>query len=152
MNGDKIHIHYDDGEREHTTIRVVRVLRGPADHPWREGDRVLALWPPEPFLYPAVIKRIEDEALMHVDYDDGDRAVLTPDVIFPIELRAGQPVFARRNRRVKQYHPGVITQVSGEELHVRYDEGGEEWIAISFVRLLPPALEEEYLKSRGAGR
>jgi hypothetical protein len=138
-DGERLSIKYDDGKQEDTTIGFVRVLRGPIHNPWRVGQRVLAQWPPEQFFYPAVVHAVESE-LVHVHYDDGDQARLTPDAVLPLRLEVGDHVYARRHQ-ASLYLPAVIQTKKGDQLLLRYDDDGDsEWSLIRMVRVLPGEL------------
>lgn len=133
VSGDKLVVHYDDGAKETTTIGMVRVIRD-EDIPWKPGDRVLANWEPEPFFYPATVRGVED-GFIAVDYDDGDRAELLSVQVMPLDLREGDPVFARKDDRM--YYPGQISRMKGEKILVAFEDGGEEWTTVRVVRVLP---------------
>lgn len=117
IEGDDIRIRYDDGRSEKTTIRVVRVLRGDLDHPWRRGDRVFAFWPPSKLLYfPGVIRNISEEIFCEIAFDDGDRGVATPDQLFPIDLREGDLIFFRSGQG---FEAADLEEIQGERLTLR---------------------------------
>ena len=135
-SAEKVSVHYDDGERETIGVDLIRVIR-PEDVPWKEGDRVLANWMPEPFFYPAVVTEVSADGFVSVDYDDGDSAELMPGQVLPLNLRKGDRVFAKR-KPGKMYMPATIVTLSGAELKVRYeDDGFEEKTSVKVLRVLP---------------
>jgi predicted Zn finger-like uncharacterized protein len=132
--GEKVLVHYDDGEKETTTLSMVRVIRE-EDIPWQVGDRVVANWPPEPFFYPATITKI-DSGFISVDYDDGAHADLVLAQVLPLDIGVGDVVYARW-KGGPAYYPGRIKEMTGDRIHVAYDDGEEEWTTIKMVRVLP---------------
>jgi hypothetical protein len=107
----------------------------PASDDWQEGDRVLAPWEPT-FLYPGRIKQIVlddargDQALIH--FDDGGEGWVFLYSLFQLEIQPGQHVLVRRRGGVQFFHAAVV-DADGEEVHVRYDDGSEEWTTIVFL-------------------
>jgi hypothetical protein len=141
--GEKVSVHYDDGEKEIVHVNLIRVIR-PEDIPWNVGDRVLANWMPEPFFYPAVISNISGDGFIAVDYDDGESAELQPGQVLPLELEEGGLVFARR-KQGPAYLPAKLLQIDGDDLKVRYEQDGTvERTMVRYVRVLPPARNEAF--------
>jgi hypothetical protein len=134
-DGEKIHIRYDDGDQETTTLSLVRVRRGAGANPWRVGQRVLAQWGPEPFYYPGVVGAVNGDVIS-IQYDDGDRAAVMPEQVLPLRLDVGDRVYARWQRG-PYYYPGRIARKNGDDLLVQYDDGRQEWTRIEVVRVLP---------------
>lgn len=98
------------------------------------GDRVLARWPAEiDWWYPGVVCERADDRLL-VQFDDGDRAWVTPHEALPLDLDDGARVYGRWQGG-GQYHPGLVTSRVGDALHIRYDDGDEEWTSVSMVRV-----------------
>lgn len=100
---------------------------------WSVGQRVLAQWSAEVYYYAGIIKAAKG-AQFHVHFDDGDEAWVTADQITELEIPVGRRVFARWQRG-PGYFPGVVDQQKGESIHVRYDDGDEEWTTVSMVRV-----------------
>jgi hypothetical protein len=104
---------------------------------WRRGDSVLAPWEPA-FLYPGVIRDIThdgargDQAL--ISYDDGGEGWVFLFSLHPFELKIGQPIEARSGSGT-QYDPGEIVKMHRDEVLVRWDDGAEEWILQSMIRV-----------------
>ncbi len=134
-DGEKIHIRYDDGGQETTTLSLVRVRRGGAVNPWRVGQRVLAQWAHEPFYYPGVVAAVNGDAVA-IRYDDGDRSEVLPEQVLPLRLDVGDRVYARWQRG-PYYYPGRVAQKNGDNILVQYDDGQQEWTVIAVVRVLP---------------
>lgn len=133
-DGETLHIHYDDGDQETTTVSVVRVLRGGV------GQRVLAQGINEPFFYPGVVRAVEGE-LIEVRFDDGERAKVAPWQALVVELEAGDRVQARW-RGGPNYYPGVIAGRDGDQILVQYEDGQQEWTTVRVVRVLPQELHQ----------
>ena len=136
ISGEKIQVHYDDGDQENSTVSMVRVFRGKI--PWKVGDRVLAQWA-DPFLYPAEITDIRDGCFISVAYDDGDTGELVAVQVRALDLREGDRVYCRW-RQGPEYFPGRIAETKGDQVRVDYDDGDQEWTTISAMRVMPEDL------------
>ncbi len=135
--GEVIHVNYDDGDEENTLLRLVRLERDdwlPAGEMTgvAEGSRVLACWFDQNW-YPGVVVSVHGKRL-HILFDDGDQAMVTPDRIKPLELKVGDRVCVR-HKGGPIYYPGEITRISGEVIQVSYDDGVEETTSIRFLRI-----------------
>ena len=139
FSGENISVRYDDGDEEETTVSMVRLFLD--EIPWKVGDRVLAEWA-DPFLYPAKITDVREGGFISVAYDDGDAADLVAIQIHALDLREGDSVFCKW-RQGREYYPGRIAQIKGDEVRVDYDDGNNEWTTVSMMRLMP-----DYLKQR----
>lgn len=135
--GEKIHVKYDDGHEETTTISMVRVINA-QDIPWEVNDRVLAHWMPEPYFYPATITQITDDGIISVAYLDGDVADLVPGQVRALDIQEGDLIFPRRQQG-RAYLAARILAREGDEIQVEYEDGYEEWTNISVIRILPAA-------------
>jgi hypothetical protein len=136
-NGEVIHIHYDDGDEEMTSVRLVRLQRdewfppaGPASV--QEGDRVLACWF-DFHWYPGVVLTVDGQRI-HVFFDDGDQATLTPDKVRPLDIKVGDRLFCRY-KGGPAYYPGEVMRKRGEVIRIHYDDGDEETTSIRLVRI-----------------
>ena len=107
--------------------------RATAGGSWSVGQRVLAQWFPENFFYPGTIES-EKGGQFNVRFDDGDEATVTAGQIAKLDIAAGSRVFARWQGG-PGYFPGAVDQQQGEKIHVRYDDGDQEWTTISMVRV-----------------
>jgi hypothetical protein len=137
VNGEVIHVNYDDGDEETTSLRLVRLERDdwfpPAEMGHLSvGERVLGCWF-DLHWYPGIILALDGKRL-HVLFDDGDQALVTPDRVKPLDLRTGDRVCCRW-KGGPIYYPGEITRLDGEVIHVNYDDGDEETTSIRLVRI-----------------
>lgn len=148
MSDDNITIRYDDGRTEETNVRVVRVIRGHEDNPWRVGDRVFAFWPPSQFLFfPATISGIQEEVLLQIAYDDGDQGVCTPDQVMPIQLQPGDLIFVRT--RTSGMQPGDLEEVQGNTLLVHvWETGRTEKAKLGTIATMPANFAAEFRKAQ----
>jgi hypothetical protein len=144
-NGEVVHIHYDDGDRETTLIRLLRLERDDwlpdLEHGnLGAGDRVLGCWF-DGFWYPGIILSAEGKRL-HVLFDDNDQAFLTWDRVRPLEIAVGDRVFCRW-KGGPFYHAGEVTRKQGERVFVNYEDGREEWSSVRLIRLQPDTPPDE---------
>jgi hypothetical protein len=137
QSGEVLHVRYDDGDEETTSVRLVRLQRdewfppvGPSDA--AEGDRVFGCWF-DLHWYPGVVLSVEGKRV-HVLFDDGDQAMLTPDKVRALEIKVGDRVQCRF-KGGPAFYPGEITRKRGEVIRVRYDDGDEETTSVRLVRL-----------------
>jgi hypothetical protein len=135
--GEVIQVNYEDGDEETTLVRLLRLQRdewfppiGPTDV--QEGDRVLACWF-DLHWYPGVVLGVDGKRV-HVLFDDGDQALLTPDKVRPLDIKVGDRVFCRF-KGGPAYYPGEVTRKKGEVIHIQYDDGDEETTSIRLVRI-----------------
>jgi hypothetical protein len=99
---------------------------------WDVADRVLACYFDLDW-YPGIVLRADDTKV-HVLFDDGNQAIVTPDRVRPMEVSAGDRVLCRWQGR-PEFYPGEVTHVKEEKIHVRYDDGDEEWTSVRLLRL-----------------
>ena len=136
VDGEIFDVAFDDGHME-TNLRVsrARFWRCPAGiRPlsFDEGDRVLA-FDRDGFIYPAEIVSAQDDKVV-VQYLDGPQRMLTPELVRRFELSAGTKVECRW-KAAPNYFPGKINSIDGERVHIRYDDGDEEWTSIRLIRI-----------------
>lgn len=145
QSGETIHVTFDDGTDEWTTVAALRIPRpaGPGASPTRldsergpnvglhRGARVLAPWE-NSFLYPATIIDIQNEEL-HIQFDDGDAGWVGLWQVHPLELTAGMIVSVRGTG--KRYQPGEVISAEGEEVEVRLESGAIQTVPLSAVRV-----------------
>jgi hypothetical protein len=137
LEGEKVQVRYDDGEEEWTSVRLLRLHR---DEWFAEGgleglavgNRVLACWF-DLYWYPGVILSVEGKRV-HITFDDGDQALVTPDRVQELKIGVGDRVFCRW-RGGPAFYPGEVMQQDGEKIQVRYDDGDEEWTSVRMVRV-----------------
>jgi hypothetical protein len=136
-DGEMVHVHYDDGDEETTSIRLVRLLRDEWFPPseatkLRPGDRIFGCWF-DAHWYPGVVLEVDGKRV-HVLFDDGDQAELTPDRLRPLTINVGDRVYCRF-KGGPAFYPGEVTKKQGEVIHLHYDDGEEETTSIRLVRL-----------------
>jgi hypothetical protein len=137
LEREKVQVRFDEGEEAWTSLRLLRLQRdewlpGGALERFAVGDRVLARWY-DLFWYPGVILSAEGKRI-HVTFDDGDQALVTSDQIRELDIGVGDRVFCRW-KGGPQYYPGEVVKKEGERIHVRYDDGDEEWTSVRMVRV-----------------
>jgi hypothetical protein len=168
VRGDEVLVFFEGGSEEWTRIAALRFFREENDDTQgaqptkvasnqvflkslRKGDRVWAPWNPGLLFVGTVHDLHEDEA--HIHFDDGDQGWVLLDQLLPFEPTAGMRVVANW-RMGGQYYPGVLTQVKGERLHIRYDDGDVEWTkpaALAMPTDVGPAARPTKTVSHGPG-
>jgi hypothetical protein len=139
-DGEKVQIKYDDGDEEWTTVSFVRLRLGAAARNWSKGDRVLAKWANDNLWYPGTVAE-GGAGTITVHYDDGGQGPVAAEDAEPLDLRAGDRVYARWQNG-QEYFPGRITEISGARVHVVYDDGDKEWTTLAAVGVLPQELQQ----------
>jgi hypothetical protein len=136
VRGEKIHVRYDDGDEEWTSVRLLRLQRDEwlpgGELRFKVGDRVLACWF-DGYWYPGLVLSVEGKRV-HIAFYDGDQALVTPGQVKELDVRVGDQVYCRREGG-PQYLPGEVTEQEGERIRVRYDDGKDEWTSLRMVRL-----------------
>lgn len=137
--GEILDVEFEDGHRE-TNLRAsrARFWRCPVGFqtmPFEEGDRVLA-FDMDQYLYPAEIVSIQDDRII-VQYLDGPERMLTPELLRRFEMKPGGKMECRW-KGGPTYFPGLLRQVEGERVFVKYDDGDEEWTSARLVRFPNP--------------
>ena len=139
VDGEKLDVEYEDATHE-TSTRVTRARFwrcpvGTGAFPFEDGDRVLA-YDCDECIYPAEIVAIEDDQRIIVQYLDGFERMLTPELIKRFDVKAGLKVECRWSGG-PHFFPGTIAKVDGERIHVKYDDGDDEWTSIRLFRIPP---------------
>jgi hypothetical protein len=98
---------------------------------WKAGDRILGQWS-DGLWYPARIATQTDDGF-NVSFDDGDSGVLPAAKIRKIDWKAGTKVQCNW-KRGGAYYSGTITKMTGESIHISYDDGDQEDSTISICR------------------
>jgi hypothetical protein len=137
QNGEVIHVSYEDGDEETTSVRLVRLQRDDWLPPIemgnvQEGDRILGCWIDLNW-YPGVVLSVEGKRV-HMLFDDGDQALITPDKTRPLDIKVGDRVFCRY-KGGPAYYPGEVMRKRGEVIRIQYDDGDEETTSIRLVRI-----------------
>jgi hypothetical protein len=99
---------------------------------WKSGDRVLARWR-DSFFYPGRVRAVRSDAC-EIQFDDGDVDWVASAHVVEPDVKVGSRIFARVQGG-PQFAPGVVSQLKGETIQVRYDHGDEEWTNLSMVRV-----------------
>jgi hypothetical protein len=99
---------------------------------WAVGQLLAAQWHHDRYYYAGVILEAKGPDY-HIQFEDGDRTWVTVEQITLLNLHAGTRVQARWKNGV-DYYPGAIIQLDGSRLHIRYDDGDEEWTTLSLIR------------------
>jgi hypothetical protein len=136
-DGEVIHINYDDGDEETTTVRLIRLQRDDWFPPSEignvhEGDRVLGCWF-DSHWYPGLVLSVEGKRL-HVLFDDGDQAMLTPDKVRTLEINVGDRIWCRK-KGGPAYYPAEVVRKQGEMIQIHYEDGDDEKTSIRLVRI-----------------
>ncbi len=100
---------------------------------WKVGDRVLARWGPEKFWYVGTVKEAKGDKYV-IGFDDGDKQETPADEITAEDIKVGDKVFGNFKRAGK-YYPGKVTTRTGDQIHIKYDDGDEEDTTIGMVRV-----------------
>jgi DUF971 family protein len=96
------------------------------------GDRIFGLWETD-WWYPGVIVDKNHQGL-EVQFDDGDRAMLSPESVRRVDVSPGMRVFGRWNGG-GIYYPGRIADIQGAMIAIDYDDGDSEKTTVSMIRM-----------------
>lgn len=98
------------------------------------GERVLAVWPHEvDWVYPGVIVATKENAL-EIQFDDGGRATVSPDQVFPFNVWPGQTVQSRWQGG-DAFYTGTIASVIENAIAIDYVDGDKETTSASMLRI-----------------
>ncbi|MSU77678.1 MAG: hypothetical protein EXS16_06240 [Gemmataceae bacterium] len=166
---DEVLVEFEDGARtEWTKIASLRII---ADREYdgaepttvasnkayieqlRNGDRVWAHWMNGAMFVGRIRELNRGRAL--VLFDDGDEGWVLVEQLLPYDPASGMRVLAN-HKKAGTYYPGVITQVSGERVHINYDDGDHEWVmpnalVITFENPGPNATPTKVVTGGGGG-
>jgi TolB-like protein len=101
---------------------------------WKAGDRCLSKWSGDAYWYPARIAETGD-GMYFVVYDDGDREWRFEKYLQPEKIGSGDVVFGNWLGKGR-YYRGRVTERKGDNIHVSYDDGDQEWTTVGRVRLM----------------
>ena len=149
IDDENVRVRFDDGKIESTTVAALRVpcepmgrgAEGVAVNPpvisgsvgnVQQGDRVWALWQGQALFVSTVTKMREGEG--HVRFDDGDQAWVRLEHMTPFAVHVGMFVMGRW-KMGGGFYPGKITQVQGDRIHIKYDDGDQEWTTSAALAL-----------------
>jgi hypothetical protein len=137
VEGERLDVEFEDATHETNTrvtrARLWRCPVGTGSFNFEEGDRVLA-YDCDECIYPAEIVCIEDDQRIIVQYLDGPERMLTPELIKRFDVKAGLKIECRFSG-APHFFPGTLDKVDGERIHVKYDDGDEEWTSIRLFRI-----------------
>ncbi len=112
---------------------------------WQIGDRVLAQRTLEEYLYPGVIRHINEQRFFII-FDDGEDGFVFEKQMFKQNFEMGDQVFARLEG--SEYLPGRITEMNEDQLRIRCANGVLAWVPLANLRVRidtwksPPLAEE----------
>jgi hypothetical protein len=101
---------------------------------WSVGDRCLANWSYDEYLYPGTIIEIDGNSY-HIQYDDGDREWLSAGNLWVENLGVGSYVSVNWLMD-GYYYFGTIEERIGDVIFIQYDDGDVEWTTIAAVRIM----------------
>ncbi len=137
VEGERIDVDLEDGESEQNTrasrARFWRCPVGIGAVNLEEGDRVLA-YDSDECVYPADVVLIEDDIRIIVQYLDGLERMLTPELVRKFDLKTGAKIECRWAGG-PHYFPGTLDRIEGERVHVKYDDGDDEWTSLRLLRI-----------------
>jgi hypothetical protein len=140
VRGDEVCVAFADNPGEEwTTVAALRIPcqpAGPTAAPpptassggsldrLQPGDRVWAPWA-SAALFAGTLDRIQDGEA-HIHFDDGDQGWVLLEQLVPLEIPVGLRISGRWKMGA-HFYPGTVTEVDGERVHIRYDDGDQEW-------------------------
>lgn len=121
-------------------IGVVLACSGAAaaqEKKFKEGERVLALWKADKdWFYVGTVREFKD-GKYQVVFDDGDKDWVDAANVYAEDIAVGDKV-AGNFKRLGLYYLGKITKRTGDQVHVKYDDGDEEDTTIAMLRVKRP--------------
>lgn len=131
-SGDAIHIVYDDGDVEDTTIASVRLRLQVAE--WLTvGRTVFARWDDDGHWYPGKIGEKKDGKFF-IQFDDGDTSWVNADGVLIWPVAPGDRVEGDF-QNAGTFYPGTIAAVEGNRVRINYDDGDVEETTVSRLRM-----------------
>lgn len=121
QHGNNIFVHYDDGDKEHTTTKLCMSLNTIS-----VGDRVQCNWKGGGTLYSGRVASVSN-ARIFVHYDDGDKENTTTSMCSVISH--SNPVGTRVTCNWKGggiLYKGFVAETRGSRITVHYDDGDKE--------------------------
>lgn len=128
----KLFIHYNDGDKEHTTESMCRP--GTARGSMAEGSSVECQWKNGKTWYPGVIaEKTGKQVFIH--YNDGDKEHTTVD---KCRIRAGAmeegSAVSCNWKGGGTWYPGVIAEKTGNAVYIHYNDGDKEHTQLSMCQ------------------
>lgn len=100
---------------------------------FKVGDRVQCNWQKKGTLYSGKITSVKGNNI-HVSYDDGDQEDTTMNLCKPVApLKVGDKVQCDWKQQ-GSFYPGKITSLSGKNVHISYEDGGQEDTTVEFCK------------------
>ncbi len=139
IDGGKLFIHYNDGDKEHTTGAMCQPLAVAANAPLDKGSSVECLWKGGKTWYPGVIaEKTGKQVFIH--YNDGDKEHTSigkcraKGAAAPTgSLGKGSPVSCNW-KGGGTWFPGVIAEKTGDAVFIHYNDGDKEHTKLSSCR------------------
>lgn len=134
----KLFIHYNDGDKEHTTAAMCQPL-AEADGSLGKGSAVECLWKNGKTWYSGVIaEKTGKQVFIH--YNDGDKEHTTLD---KCRSKGGAAPSGGMNKGSYvscnwkgggTFYPGVIAEKTGDAVFIHYKDGDKEHTKLSMCR------------------
>lgn len=140
VDGDKVECQYEDLSDATVEMKDVRVMavHSAGDRTAKVDDVVWAQWRPNAWFHGKVSKKAA--VGLHVVFDDGDEADLSPAVIAIDKAPAKQAVKTGSRVLAKwtsgTFYPGTVTGSGDGKYKIKFDDGDEGEAAIDELRLL----------------
>lgn len=105
--------------------------------PWKENARVLAQWKDQ-YWYRGTVREVDRAQHRYsVEFGDGSSAWIFTAQILPDDIKVGDHILADWGKG-GTYYWGKIAARNGDDIHITYDEGGEEDTTIDVVKVVRP--------------
>ena len=130
-DGDRIHIQYDDGDEEDTTLARIR-MKLALPNGKQVGCRVFGRWAADGYWYSGTVKEVKDGKYL-VRFDDSTQTWLDKGEVVGYQPTWGDHVEADWLGK-GTYYPGKVTRRKDEKVHIAYDDGDDEDTTISALR------------------
>ena len=99
---------------------------------WTVGNRVFAYWEADQYYYPATITQVEGDDIF-IRYDTGEEEWTNSDYLAEMKVAVGDEVESKWSQD-EEYYTAQVTAINGEQIHVVYEDGNEEWTSINNLR------------------
>jgi len=99
---------------------------------WIVGNRAFAYWEADQYYYPATITQVEGDDI-YIRYDTGEEEWTNSDYLAEMKVAVGDEVESKWSQD-GEYYTAQVTAINGEQVHVVYEDGNEEWTSINNLR------------------